>query len=429
MESKLFQLFYESTGVCTDTRNIGQDCLFICIKGENFDGNTFASDALREGAKYVILDNEEYYESNEKMFLVKNSVNFLQNLANYHRNKFTIPVIGITGSNGKTTSKELITAVLSKKYNVLATIGNLNNHLGVPFTLLRLNESHEIAVIEMGANHPGDIAELCEIAEPDFGIITNIGKAHLEGFKNFDGVLNTKKELYDAIEKKRGKIIVNSDDEVLNKILPKQIKTITYGTNNANINGKLLRLSPFVEMKWSEGEYESPELSTKLVGKYNFYNFLAAITFGRIFNIEHDLISDAIVNYEPTNRRSQVKQSEKNTLILDCYNANPSSMMEALESFSQIENPNKLLIIGGMKELGVESETEHKKTIQLCEKLNLKGYFVGSEFSSIHSDSIMEHFNSTDELIDSIKRNPISGKLILLKGSRGIALEKLEDWL
>lgn len=429
MDTKLFQLFYESSGVCTDTRNITKDCLFICIKGENFDGNTFAKDALVNGAKSVILDNPQYYDPNGNMFLVENSVLYLQKLANFHRNKFDIPVVGITGSNGKTTSKELITAVLSQKFNVLSTIGNLNNHLGVPFTLLRLNHSHEIAIIEMGANHPGDIAELCEIAEPDFGLITNIGKAHLEGFRNFEGVLNTKKELYDCIENKNGTIVVNSDDEVLTNILSSRIKKMTYGTVNADITGTLLRLSPFVEMKWSDVNHVSDEIRTRLVGKYNFYNFLAAIAFGRLFKIEPDLISEAIETYEPTNKRSQVKKTDKNTLILDCYNANPSSMKVALESFSQNENPEKLLILGGMKELGIETATEHQKVIQYCEQLNLSGYFVGPEFANIKSDALIEHFESTEDLIEQLKSNPISGKLILLKGSRGIALEKLEDWL
>ena len=246
--NNLFELFYTSTVIATDTRNIEKDSLFICLKGDNFNGNKFAEQALERGAKYVIVDEIEF-KTKENIYLVDNSLEFLQKLANHHRNKFNIPIIGITGSNGKTSSKELINAVLQKKYTVLATIGNLNNHIGVPLTLLRLNNSHEIAIIEMGANKFKDIEELCDIAEPNYGIITNIGKAHLEGFINFEGVLKTKKELYDSILKKKGTIIINSDDEVLIKNAP-NVNTIKYGTNsNAAIEGELINLSPFVEMK------------------------------------------------------------------------------------------------------------------------------------------------------------------------------------
>ena len=263
----LFELFYDTTGISTDTRNIEKDSLFICLKGDNFNGNKFAEQALEKGAKYVIVDEIDY-KTNHNIFLVDNCLDFLQKLANHHRNKFNIPIIGITGSNGKTSSKELINAVLQKKYNVLATIGNLNNHIGVPLTLLRLNESHEIAIIEMGANKFKDIEELCNIAEPNYGIITNIGKAHLEGFINFEGVLKTKKELYDSILKKDGTIILNSDDEVLINNAP-DVAKIMYGTSDkATIQGELINLSPFVEMKWKTENYSSDLISTKMIGKY-----------------------------------------------------------------------------------------------------------------------------------------------------------------
>ena len=285
---KSFNHFYSSTGICTDTRNISKDCLFICIQGENFDGNTFASKALEQGAKHVIVDHKEYYDASKAMTLVEDSVKYIQQLAYYHRKKFNIPVIGITGSNGKTTTKELINSVLAKKYNVLATIGNLNNHLGVPFTLLRMTNKHEIAIIEMGANKHGDIKELCEIAEPTHGIITNIGRAHLEGFKNLEGVIKTKKELYDSIEKINGEIFINADDETLNSILPENIKTHSYGKSNTDVSGKLINLSPFVEMKWNSSSYNSNLLKLKMVGEYNFYNYLAAIVFGNVFGVEND---------------------------------------------------------------------------------------------------------------------------------------------
>jgi len=424
--SDLFKLFYTSTGIATDTRNIEKDSLFICLKGENFNGNKFAEQALEKGAKFVIVD-EIKFKTKENIYLVDNSLEFLQKLANHHRNKFNIPIIGITGSNGKTSTKELINTVLQKKYTVLATIGNLNNHIGVPLTLLRLNNSHEIAIIEMGANKFKDIEELCDIAEPNYGIITNIGKAHLEGFINFEGVLKTKKELYDSILKKKGTIIINSDDEVLIKNAP-NVNTIKYGTNsNAAIEGELINLSPFVEMKWKTENYTSDLISTKMIGKYNFYNFLAAISFGITFNIEPDKINEAISEYTPDNNRSQIKKTEHNTLILDCYNANPSSMTNALESFSQIRQTNKLAIIGDMLELGDESVKEHQTILDLTKQLNINVITVGPIFESINSNQLK--FTNTSNAQEYFKTNSFNEYLILLKGSRGIGLEKLEKYL
>ena len=424
--NNLFELFYTSTVIATDTRNIEKDSLFICLKGENFNGNKFAEQALEKGAKFVIVDEIEF-KTKENIYLVDNSLEFLQKLANHHRNKFNIPIIGITGSNGKTSSKELINAVLQKKYTVLATIGNLNNHIGVPLTLLRLNNSHEIAIIEMGANKFKDIEELCDIAEPNYGIITNIGKAHLEGFINFEGVLKTKKELYDSILKKKGTIIINSDDEVLIKNAP-NVNTIKYGTNsNAAIEGELINLSPFVEMKWKTENYTSDLISTKMVGKYNFYNFLAAISFGITFNIEPDKINEAISEYTPDNNRSQIKKTKHNTLILDCYNANPSSMTNALESFSQIKQTKKLAIIGDMLELGDESVKEHQTILDLIKQLNINIITVGPIFESINSNQLK--FTNTSNAQEYFKTNSFNEYLILLKGSRGIGLEKLEEFL
>ncbi len=426
----LFQPFYESSGICTDTRAITKDCLFICIKGERFDGNTFAEEALKQGASHVIVDNPEYFTQKGRMTLVENSVHYLQSLANYHRQQFDIPIIGITGSNGKTTTKELINAVLSKKYNVLATEGNLNNHLGVPFTLLRLKKEHEIAIIEMGANRFGDIKELCEIAEPNYGIITNIGKAHLEGFKSFEGVLKTKKELYDSLERSGGKVIFNLDDEVLNGVVPGKSRFLSYGTEKkADVRGKITQLTPFVEMQWEHQDFQSPPLLTQLVGKYNFYNFLAAITFGVAFDIPNDSISQAIQEYTPTNNRSQVKKTASNTLIMDCYNANPTSMQSALESFAMNSHPNKLFILGDMKELGEDSAMEHLKVIRQLEQLGLLGYTVGEEFEKIESHNILASFATTSEMLNYLQGTPVSDRLILLKGSRSVGLEKLESSL
>lgn len=425
----LFELFYSTSGICTDTRKIEKNCLFICIKGENFDGNKFAIDAKEKGAKYVIVDDKSKEQIENGIYLVESSVLFLQKLANFHRKKFDIPIIGITGSNGKTTSKELINAVLSEKHNVLATIGNLNNHLGVPFTLLRLNSAHEIAIIEMGANKPGDIQELAEIAEPTHGIITNIGKAHLEGFINFEGVLKTKTELYRNIENSKGTIIFNSDDDILSNAIPSTTNNVSYGINNASVSGELLSLSPFVEMKWKSENYESSSLETQLIGKYNFYNFLAAVCFGKLFDVPNDLISKAIENYTPTNNRSQVKKTDKNTLILDCYNANPTSMKSAIESFQMNSAPDKILILGDMKELGEESQAEHQNIINLIEKFQLSTYVVGDFFSKVESKNIIQSFEQTEELKSHLQSNPIENKLILLKGSRSIKLEILEEIL
>jgi UDP-N-acetylmuramoyl-tripeptide--D-alanyl-D-alanine ligase len=424
-----FELFYQTTGICTDTRKIEKDCLFICLNGMNFNGNTFAAQALINGAKYVIVDEKEF-KTNDRIFLVEDSLKYLQDLAHFHRLKFSIPIIGITGSNGKTSTKELINAVLSKSYAVLATAGNLNNHIGVPLTLLQLSEKHEIAIIEMGANKFFDIKELCTIAKPTHGIITNIGKAHLEGFGDFEGVLKTKKELYDAIFQNQGIIIYNADDSVLKNIIPKNLSTFSYGTSNdCDIAGELIGLNPFVELSWRNKTYSSPNLQTKMIGKYNFYNFLAAITFGIQFDVPVDLINQAIAEYSPANNRSQVKKTAQNTLILDCYNANPTSMRSALESFAIIEHPNKYFIIGDMLELGKESEKEHLEIVTLAEVLGLQGFSVGPLFKEINSKSFVQQFKSKNEALVFIESNPFKNALILLKGSRGIGLETLENKL
>jgi UDP-N-acetylmuramoyl-tripeptide--D-alanyl-D-alanine ligase len=428
MDESLFQVFYSTSGICTDTRSIEKDCLFVCINGVNFDGNSFALGAIEAGAKHVIVDNPDYLVENANMTLVPDSIVYLQQLANYHRRKFEIPVIGITGSNGKTTTKELINSVLSAKYNVLATIGNLNNHIGVPLTLLRLSEKHDIAIIEMGANKFKDIEELCLIAEPTHGIITNIGKAHLEGFLNFEGVLATKRELYTSVYDNNGIVFINMDDEVLTKALPNGISTFPYGTSNTTIvHGELIGLSPYVEMKLNNGKRV---LQTQMIGKYNFYNYLAAAAFGVYFDVSLEQIGDAIESYTPTNNRSQVKKTPRNTLILDCYNANPSSMQSAIESFSMNNHPHKLLILGDMKELGTESMDEHKKVILQMEHLGLEGIVVGSEFGTIESRAIINSFNTVDDLINELSNEEeLNNYLILLKGSRSMRLEVLESVL
>ena len=430
MTSKGFKEFYLSSGLCTDTRAIVKDCLFVCIRGENFNGNTFSKEALAQGANHVIVDNPDHFTNETDMTLVEDSVKYIQQLANHHRRKFDIPVIGITGSNGKTTTKELMHAVLSKKYNVLSTIGNLNNHLGVPFTVLRLESTHDIAIIEMGANRLNDIQELCEIVEPTHGIITNIGKAHLEGFGDFAGVLKTKRELYEAIDRVSGTIVMNSDDKTLVNALPQHMESFDYGTSmRSEVFGQLLSLSPFVNLKWENETYRSTEIRTQMVGKYNFYNYLAAISFGVLFEVPSTDISNAISEYTPRNNRSQIQKTSSNTLIMDCYNANPTSMRSALDSFAMIENDSKLFILGDMKELGAESDSEHSAIIRLIESLGLSGYTVGSSFAKLSSDQVLESFTTTEELKAFLSANKLSDHLLLLKGSRSVGLESVTELL
>ncbi|MFT7344584.1 MAG: UDP-N-acetylmuramoyl-tripeptide--D-alanyl-D-alanine ligase [Lentimonas sp.] len=422
----LYSLFLSCNGICTDTRKITKDCLFVCLVGPNFDANTLAQKAIDGGAKAVIIDNPGYSDV-VNSHLVPDALKFLQDLAHHHRKQFTLPVIGITGSNGKTTSKELIHAVLSTEKNVLATTGNLNNHIGVPLTLLRIKSSHDIAIIEMGANKFKDIAELCAIAKPTIGIITNIGKAHLEGFKNFEGVLKTKKELFDSIEETKGQIVVNQDDKVLTDILPKEIATLSYSkTKHSDIVGELVKLSPFVEFEFSNESYTSPTLKTNLVGEYNFYNFLAAVTFGKFFKISNQNICRAIEEYQPTNNRSQVTKTPNNTLIVDCYNANPSSMYSALKSFDLVENDKKIAILGDMRELGADEKIEHQKIIEQNQQSGIKTLYVGEVFSALSKEL---SYTNVESLIEEIKVRPLKGSLILLKGSRSIALEKLLPYL
>jgi UDP-N-acetylmuramoyl-tripeptide--D-alanyl-D-alanine ligase len=426
---KLFQLFYFSSGISTDTRKIHKDCLFICLSGTNFNGNTFAKKAIDLGAKFAIADDKLICDE-EKIFFVENTLTFLQKLANYHRKKFNIPVIGITGSNGKTSTKELINTVLSKKFNTLCTYGNLNNHIGVPLTLLGLNEKHEIAIIEMGANKFKDIEELCLIAEPNYGIITNIGKAHLEGFINFEGVLKTKRELYEFVSLKNGMIFYNADDEILVNNLSKKVKKFSYSTiNNTDITGELTNLNPYVNLKWKSKDFQSDEIQTSMIGKYNFYNFLAAISFGVYFKVDNQLICEAIKEYVPSNNRSQVLKTDKNTLLLDAYNANPSSMKSAIESFCLIEEKNKIAILGDMFELGEDSHEEHQRIVEQVKQQNLNTIFVGEKFYECQSNKnkYLSFFKNKQEVKNYFRTNQLNNAFIILKGSRGIGLEELVE--
>lgn len=424
MIEELYSLFLSSTGPETDTRKITPGCLFFCLKGINFDGNQFAAQAIEKGAAAVVIDNPKY-AIDGKTKLVEDVLSTLQQLAKHHRRQFEIPVIGITGSNGKTTSKELIGAVLETQLNVHYTHGNLNNHIGVPLTLLKLRKEHAIAVIEMGANKPGNIKELAEIAEPTHGIITNIGRAHLEGFKNLEGVIRTKSELYDFIQSVNGELFIHSDDAILTNALPASVRTHTYG-NNGEVSGELVKLNPFVEMTWKFGEYASPLLTTRLVGQYNFINFLAAIRIGLHFGVSPENCNRAIEGYTPSNNRSQVTKTKRNTLIVDCYNANPTSMRSAIDSFALIDHYPKVFILGDMREMGADAEMVHEEIVQLTIAHRLSGFFVGEEFlkwKHMHPQALF--LKSTGPLMSHLEQSPPEGLLILLKGSRGVQLENL----
>jgi UDP-N-acetylmuramoyl-tripeptide--D-alanyl-D-alanine ligase len=425
---KLYALFLASSGVCTDTRKIEPNCLFIALKGENFNGNSFAEESLKLGAKCAVVDEKEY-QTNANIILVDDTLKFLQELAVFHRRKFSIPVIGITGSNGKTSTKELIASVIQTKYNTLFTLGNLNNHIGVPLTVLKMKKEHEIAIIEMGANKHKDIEELAAIAEPTHGIITNIGKAHLEGFGSVEGVIKTKKELYESVESRKGTLVYNSDDEILVSVLPSSTTNYTYSQKDesAFVKGELRELNPFVNLSWKTKDYQSPRISTKMVGEYNFYNFLAAISFGVLFDVPYENINQALSDYTPSNNRSQVQKTGRNTLIVDCYNANPTSMSSALKSFKMMEAPSKFAILGDMRELGEEEIIEHQKIIDLLEDFELQAILVGPIFNQMESDFLS--FPSYEELNEYLSAETPSHSMILLKDSRGIQLEKAIDLL
>ena len=426
---KLFDLFYQTSGVFTDTRNVLKDGLYIALKGANFNGNAFAAEAIKQGAKYSIVDEPEY-ANNSTIFFVDDALKFLQKLANFHRKQFNIPIIGITGSNGKTTTKELIHQVLNSHYKTLATIGNLNNHIGVPLTLLAINKTHEIAIIEMGANRLHDIAELCEIAEPTHGIITNIGAAHLEGFGSFEGVLKTKLELFDSVELTKGLLVVNKDDQTLCSHLSKNASFAYYSiTETSELQGEVESLNPCLNFKWKDEEGSQHLVKTNLFGGYNLYNFLAAIRFGQLFKVPTKKINESLAKYIPSNNRSQITRTEKNILLVDCYNANPSSMLSAISSFISTESNEKIAIIGDMLELGQEAIAKHNEILELLNKNSTQYITVGSLFFESTENKSDQKFKTSEELLVYLKDKPLKDKFILLKGSRGIALEKSINYL
>ena len=411
---ELYKLYSKTYLVDTDSRKIRKGSIYFALKGENFNGNKFAIEAINKGASYAIIDEVEF-NTHKNTILVKNTLETLQQLANFNRKLLNIPIISLTGSNGKTTTKELINSVLSKKFNTTATIGNLNNHIGVPLTLLSMTPKTEIGIVEMGANHLKEIEFLCDIAEPNYGYITNFGKAHLEGFGSVEGIIKGKSELYTFLRKTNGIAFVNEDDETQIK-QSTGIKTISFNKNSI----QFIEANPFVKIKFKNSMIES-----QLIGKYNFNNIAAAITIGNYFKVAENQIKNAIENYVPTNNRSQIIKKGTTKIILDAYNANPSSMQAALENFNQLKNSNKIVFLGDMFELGNDSNKEHQYIADLATSYNFKKvYLIGKAFSTTSVKNAFKYNNFEDFKTSNINLK-INNTTILIKGSRGMALERI----
>ena len=419
--NEIYSIFQKCTGVTTDSRKCGPGLMFFALKGERFDGNEFVRGALEQGCPYAVMDNAGLYDAQDcRMILVDNVLSTLQQVAALHRRTLGTPVIGITGTNGKTTTKELTNAVMSTTYNVLCTQGNLNNSIGVPLTVLGLKPEHEYAIVEMGASHPGDIKELVEVSQPDFGLITNVGKAHLLGFGSFEGVKRTKGELYDWLRE-------NRDNEHLQQMC-KGLPLIEYGKPGHDgllVEGEVLECNPFVKFRWRSGKGEWHTVQTSLIGAYNVDNALAAITIGLKFGVKEQDASEAVANYKPQNNRSQLTETGRNSLVVDAYNANPTSMAAALENFSMIKAQDKMLILGDMRELGEASDAEHRKIVEEIVKYGFtQVWLVGSEFAKAADGSGFRLFADVDEVNKALESEKIAGKTILIKGSNSIGLTK-----
>ncbi len=422
---EVYQLFQKNRKLSIDSRTIEQGSIYVALKGENHDGHQFVESALDKGAIIAVVDNDKY-SLPEKTVLVEDSLAFLQELAQFHRRQFSFPVFAITGTNGKTTTKELCLAVMETQYKVMATQGNLNNHIGVPLTLLSFPTDLDFGIVEMGANHLGEIADLCRIAEPNFGLITNVGKAHLEGFGSFEGVVKAKTELYSFIQQKKGKVFLNGDNSLLVENA-RDIQSIRYGILKDNfLQAKLIDNNPFLEFSIISSDRETL-IKTQLIGSYNFENAMAASCLGSYFQIPIEKIKQGIESYSPQNIRSQFVVTEDNKVILDTYNANPSSMMVALNNFMQIEAESKIVILGDMFELGRESEKEHQKIVDFLVQNKIEAILVGEEF--MKTSASYPCFPSVSLLEQTLIRKPIVNHLVLVKASRGIKLEKVIDSL
>jgi UDP-N-acetylmuramoyl-tripeptide--D-alanyl-D-alanine ligase len=419
---ELHQLFLKSSGVATDTRCIEPKQLFFALKGENFNGNEFTGLALQNGAGYAVIDEDEFLK-NDRCIKVSSVLETLQELANFHRNYLGIPILAITGSNGKTTTKELIHAVLSKKLNTVATVGNLNNHIGVPLTLLSMNTSTKFGIVEMGANHPKEIEHLCKIAQPDYGYITNFGKAHLEGFGSIEGVIAAKSELYTHLKENNKFLFLNADDPIQQKQLSYK-NSFSFGSSKADIPVEYIITEEYAAVLCNGIVFNS-----LLPGNYNAINMASAICIGHYFEVPLKSIKEAISKYTPQNNRSQIIEIGKTKLLLDAYNANPTSMKAALESFNKFPANNKVVILGDMFELGAASEQEHQDLVNYLEKLNFSQVFlVGTNFNKSRANSSkIQQFEKFPELEKAIISTDLQNTKVLIKGSRGMALERLLD--
>ena len=434
---QLYEIFRNHPVITTDSRECPVGSMFFALKGDSFDGNRFASAALDKGCAYAIIDEAEYSNANDgRYILVEDALKAMQSLAHFHRMHFTGPVIEITGTNGKTTTKELVSAVLATKYAVLYTQGNFNNHIGVPKTLLGLQTFHQIAVIETGANHPGEIKTLADIVSPDCGLITNVGTAHIEGFGSFEGVVRTKAELYDNLRHNpKGFIFLNADNDILaNKAAG--LKAFTYGSPGRGymVEGEVDACNPFLKLKWRRGDIAGERwhtVQTHLIGSYNLDNVLAAITVGLHYGVCPEDVDKALADYKPANSRSEMRKTARNTLVIDAYNANPSSMEAALENFALIvtpENVKKMLILGDMKELGAVSDTEHSKVVSTIQRLGFSDvWLVGDNFK--RQNSPFPVFDNVDEVKAKLLESPLSDRLILIKGSNSTHLYQLPEFL
>ena len=425
---EIYSKFRECNGVTTDSRKCGPGLMFFALKGERFDGNEFVRGALEQGCPYAVMDSVALYDaSDSRMILVDNVLLTLQQVAAYHRRQLGTPVIGITGTNGKTTTKELTNAVMSTTYNVLCTQGNLNNSIGVPLTVLGLRAEHEYAIVEMGASHPGDIKELVEVSQPDFGLITNVGKAHLLGFGSFEGVKRTKGELYDWLREHGGTAFVNHDNEHLQQMC-KGLPLVEYGKpghKDMLVEGEVLECNPFVKFRWRSGKGEWHTVQTSLIGAYNVDNALAAITIGLKFGVSEEKASRAVAEYKPQNNRSQLTETGRNHLVVDAYNANPTSMAAAIENFSMIKADNKMLILGDMRELGEVSQAEHKRIVEMLGEYGFTNvWLVGDEFAKAAPGSGFSLFPDVEAVNKKLVDEPVNGLTILIKGSNSIGLTK-----